>query len=90
MTDQTQAAADAGLPPLWQALLRAVAQKGLAALATTLTGYGVIAPSQQAQLVSLGLSALLWAASFLWTYEHERMAQARMVAAKNAPPPVAP
>lgn len=93
MTDQPPVAAAPvvapELPPLWQALVKALAQKGLTALATFLTGYGVITNDQQAQVISLGLSVALWAASFAWTYAHEHHAQAKLVAAINAPAPVA-
>lgn len=90
MTDQTDPAQPAAIPPLWLQIVRALAQKGLASAATALTGYGVIAPNQQSQFVSLGLGAAAWIASFAWTWVHEHHTQARLVAATNAAPPVPP
>lgn len=92
MTDQPEAQAAANdtapaIPPLERQILGALAQKGLTTLAAALTSYGVIAPDQSAQFVSLGVSVLLWSASFLWTYVHERAERARKVALLNAPPP---
>ena len=66
MTDQPTAAVP--IPGYVQTFIEALAQKGLTACATALTGYGVIASTQQAQVVSLGLSVVLWAASFAWTH----------------------
>jgi len=75
------------VPSFVDALIRAVAQKGLTAAATALTGYGVIQSNQQAMFVSLGISAVLWFVSFGWTWIHEHSNQKTIVAAINAPPP---
>jgi hypothetical protein len=93
MTDQSPAAPVAtpivapALPSLAQQIVTALAQKGLTALATAMTGAGIIAPSQGAQVVSLGVAVVLWAASFVWTWARERHTRATLVRAINSPPP---
>ena len=87
MTDTPQAPA---IPALGQMILRAIAQKALASAATLLTGYGVISAGQSQSFVALGLSVILWAASFFWTYAHEHGAHNNLVAALNAPSPIIP
>lgn len=70
------------IPGYLETFIESLAQKGLTAAATALTGYGVIQSNQQAQLVSLGLSVVLWAASFAWTH----LATLKHVALFNATP----
>jgi hypothetical protein len=79
-----------GLPPLAQSIVRAVLQKGLAALAATLTTYGAISTDQQTAFVSLMLSIVLWAVSFAWTYVQEKTAHITLATAINAPAPTPP
>ena len=93
MTDQPPAAPGAApivapaLPSLAQQIVTALAQKGLTTLATAMTGAGIIAPSQDAQVVSLGVAFVLWGVSFAWTYYREHATRAAIVMAINSPPP---
>lgn len=74
------------VPSFVGAMVRAVAQKGLTAAATALLANGVIQPSQQAQVESVGLSMVLWAVSFAWTWVHEQANNRTIKAALNAEP----
>ncbi len=80
MTDQTTVPVP--VPGFLETFAEGLAQKGLTAAAATLSGYGVIAPTQQAQFVSLGLSVVLWGVSFAWTWLHTK----RNVGLFNATP----
>ena len=85
------ASAPVVLPSVLESLVRAAAQKGLTAVAVWLTAQGVLSRSQDGAFVDLGLGAVLWAASFIWTYLHEKHAAQALRIAVNAPaadPPV--
>lgn len=73
------------VPSLVQELARAGAQKLLTAAATALTGYGVITSDQQAQVVSLGISVVMWAVSLGWSYWQEHHTVDKVKAALAAP-----
>lgn len=75
-------------PPFVQGLVTSFGQKGLTAAAALLAGYGVIAPTKEAIVISLGLSALAWTASFVWTFGREFIDHQNLVKATNALPPV--
>lgn len=91
MTDTTAIPA---VPSLVQQILRAVAQKGVTALATALTGYGLLPQAQSAQFIVWGMAGAAWAFSFGWTYFHEKHDKqakdnaAAVVATLQAEPPI--
>ena len=79
------------IPTVLESLIRALAQKGLTAVAVWLTTRGVLRSNQDGAFVDLGMAALLWSASFVWTYLHEKHAAKALRIAVNAPaaePPV--
>lgn len=79
------------IPGVVESLVRAVAQKGLTAVAVWLTTRGVLSRSQDDAFVDLGMAGVLWAVSLVWTYLHETHAAKALRIAANAPaadPPV--
>ncbi len=72
-------------PPLLAALVHDFAQKALTAAAVALAAHGVIAASQEDQLVQLGVAAALFGASCGWTWLAARVRLARLKAALAAP-----
>jgi hypothetical protein len=86
MTDAVEGApAPTRAPPLLTALIHDFAQKALTAAAVALAAHGVIAAGQEDQFVQIGLSAVLFGASCLWTYAAARVRTARLRAAIAAP-----
>lgn len=83
MTDVTQPIPQ--VPSLVTQLVRACAQKGLAAAATYLTAKGVLMDGQGMQFIDLGMSGALWVASFVWTYVQEKSHNTRVKQALAAP-----
>jgi hypothetical protein len=75
------------LPSFADAIIRAVAQKGLTAAATAMTGAGLLPIGLQGQFIAYGIAGVLWLASFAWTYVHERANHQTIVAAFNSPAP---
>lgn len=73
------------LPTLAQQLVKAFAQKGLTALAAFMVTKGILVDGQTAQFVDLGISVALGAASFAWTYYHEKHVNVTTNAALNTP-----
>lgn len=91
MTDTPQQAKpDFPVPSFVDQIVRALAQKGLTALATYLTAHALLTSNHQDELVTWGVPVAAWAASFAWTWVHERMAHRTTVAALNAEPPTPP
>ena len=86
MTDPT--AIPITVPPLALTLVHDFAQKGLTVLATTAAGYGLIATSQEAEVVSGGVAIALFVASCAWTYVAARLRAATLRAAIDQPAPV--
>jgi hypothetical protein len=85
LTDTTTAPVT--VPPLLETLLHDYAQKGLTILATAAAGNGLIASTQEAQMVSDGVAIVLFGVSFAWTYLAAKLRVARLAAAIAQPAP---
>ncbi len=79
-------ASPATAPPLLSALLHDFAQKALTAGAVALAAHGVIAASQEDQLVQIGLSIGLFAFSCAWTFVAAKLRTQRLAAALASNP----
>jgi hypothetical protein len=73
------------VPTLVETLAHSMAQKGLTVLATGAVAYGLMAPSQEAQGVGIGLSVVMFALSLAWTWMRSRIDHIRLIDAANAP-----
>jgi len=87
MTDITPAPVT--VPPFVETLVHDYAQKGLTILATAAAGNGLIAGTQEGQVVSGGVAVVLLVASCAWTYVAARLRADTLRAAIAAPAPAA-
>ena len=81
----TTAPSSTSAPPLLLTLIHDYAQKALTAGAVALAAHGVIQSSQETQAVQLGVSAILFVTSCVWTYATAKFRTARLNAAIAAP-----
>jgi len=90
MTDALPAPTSA--PPFVTTLIHDYAQKALTMAAVALAAHGVIAASQEDQMIQLGVSGALFVFSVAWTYAAAALRTNRLAAAIAAPavtPPAA-
>lgn len=72
-------------PPLLVTLIHDYAQKALTTAAVALAAHGMIATSQEGQLIQLGVSGVLFVFSCAWTYAAAWLRTRRLAAAIAAP-----
>jgi|GEM_PF-2901166 len=85
MTD-TPFPAPPSAPPFLTTLIHDYAQKALTMAAVALAAHGVIAASQEDQMIQLGVSGALFVFSCAWTYASAWLRTQRLKAAIAAPP----
>ena len=80
-----------GAPPslvLW--LAQTLGRHAITALAGLLAGWGVIQPSQNAQFIALGMSAVVWGVTVGWSLIQKKDIHTALMSAEPNPPGGAP